>query len=116
VPLAVKDLEDVAGLPTSYGSQAYAHTNVAQRTSVQVRRLVRAGAIVVGKTNTPLFGGDCYTRNVPFGTTRNPWGLDYTPGGSSGGSAAALAAYVGRHTERERQRERERRTHIRTHT
>jgi len=91
IPLGVKDLEDAAGLPTSYGSQAFAGRNVAERDSVQVARLRAAGAIVVGKTNTPLFGQDCYTRNVPFGTTRNPWDLARTPGGSSGGSAAALA-------------------------
>ena len=89
----MKDLEDTLGLPTSYGSQAFAYTNIAQRESVQVRRLRAAGAIVVGKTNVPLFGSDCYTRNVPFGTTRNPWDLERTPGGSSGGSAAALAGY-----------------------
>jgi aspartyl-tRNA(Asn)/glutamyl-tRNA(Gln) amidotransferase subunit A len=91
VPLGVKDLEDVAGLPTSYGS-AVLRGNVATRDAVQVARLRAAGAIVVGKTNTPEFGSTAMTRNRIFPTTRNPWNLERTPGGSSGGSAAAVAA------------------------
>jgi aspartyl-tRNA(Asn)/glutamyl-tRNA(Gln) amidotransferase subunit A len=59
---------------------------------VQVSRLRAAGAIVVGKTNTPEFGYTAFTHNRLFGTTRNPWNLERTPGGSSGGSAAAVAA------------------------
>jgi len=91
VPLAVKDLEDVAGLPTTYGSVPF-RDHVAGADSVQVARLRAAGAIVVGKTNTPEFGYTAFTRNLLFGVTRNPWDLDRTPGGSSGGSAAAIAA------------------------
>jgi len=91
VPFGVKDLEDVAGLPTTYGSQAF-RDHVAPADSVQVARLRAAGAIVVGKTNTPEFGSTAFTHNRLFGTTRNPWNLERTPGGSSGGSAAAIAA------------------------
>ncbi|MFT4569638.1 MAG: aspartyl-tRNA(Asn)/glutamyl-tRNA(Gln) amidotransferase subunit A [Hyphomicrobiaceae bacterium] len=91
VPLGVKDLEDVSGLPTSFGSVVF-RTNVAAQDSVQVARLRNAGAIVVGKTNTPEFGSTALTRNRLFPTTRNPWNTAHTPGGSSGGSAAAIAA------------------------
>lgn len=91
VPVAVKDLEDVAGLPTTFGSVPF-RDRVAARDSVQVARLVSAGAIVVGKTNTPEFGYTCFTKNRVAGVTRNPWNNERTPGGSSGGSAAAVAA------------------------
>ncbi len=90
VPLGVKDLEDVRGLPTSHGSRIFAGS-VADRTTTQVRRLEAAGAIVVGKTNTPEFGHTAITKNLVHGTTRSPWDTERTPGGSSGGSAAALA-------------------------
>ncbi len=91
VPLGVKDLEDVGGLPTTFGSIPF-RDYIAPRDSVQVARLRAAGAIVVGKTNTPEFGSTGFTKNRLFGTTRNPWDPARTPGGSSGGSAAALAA------------------------
>jgi len=93
VPLGVKDLEDVAGLPTSFGSLPF-REYVAQQDSVQVARLRAAGAIVVGKTNTPEFGYTAFTKNRLFGVSRNPWNLERTPGGSSGGSAAAIAARI----------------------
>ncbi|MEW6668376.1 MAG: amidase family protein [Thermodesulfobacteriota bacterium] len=91
VPIGVKDLEDVEGMVTSFGSVPY-RNNVARGDSVQVARLRAAGAIVVGKTNTPEFGFTGFTKNLLFGVTRNPWNLERTPGGSSGGSAAAVAA------------------------
>jgi aspartyl-tRNA(Asn)/glutamyl-tRNA(Gln) amidotransferase subunit A len=93
IPLGVKDLEDVAGMPTSHGSLVFRDA-IAERDSVQVARLREAGAIVVGKTNTPEFGYTAITKNLPFGTTRNPWDLNRTPGGSSGGSSAAVAGGV----------------------
>ena len=80
----------VAGLPTTYGSVPF-RTHVAARDSTQVARLRRAGAIPVGKTNTPEFGYTAFTKNRVFGVTRNPWNVSRTPGGSSGGSAAAIA-------------------------
>jgi aspartyl-tRNA(Asn)/glutamyl-tRNA(Gln) amidotransferase subunit A len=93
VPLGVKDLEDVAGMVTSEGSIPF-RDHVAECDSVQVERLRRAGAIVVGKTNTPEFGYTAITKNLVYGVTRSPWNLERTPGGSSGGSAAALAGGV----------------------
>ena len=92
IPFAVKDLEDVAGLPTSNGSSVVTGADEAETDSVLVARLKLAGAIVVGKTNTPEHGWTAQTFNARFGTTRNPWDPDRTPGGSSGGSAAAVAA------------------------
>jgi len=93
IPFGVKDLEDAAGLITSYGSVPF-QDNLAQRHSPQVERLCAAGCILIGKTNTPEFGYTALTKNLLFGTTRNPWNLDRTPGGSSGGSSAALAGGV----------------------
>jgi len=90
IPIGVKDLEDVKGMVTSFGSVPYKN-NIAQRDSIQVARLKAAGAIVVGKTNTPEFGFTGFTKNMLYGVTRNPWNTERTPGGSSGGSAAAVA-------------------------
>lgn len=94
VPLLVKDLEHAAGLPTSFGSAALGPPELPPATedSAQVARLKAAGAIVVGKTNTPELGFAARTQNQRFGMTRNPWDLARSPGGSSGGSAAAVAA------------------------
>lgn len=91
VPLAVKDLESVAGMATTYGSLPF-KDNIAKEDSVEVARLRAAGAIVVGKTNTPEFGHTAFTKNLVYGVTRNPWNLERTPGGSSGGSSAAIAS------------------------
>ena len=93
VPLGVKDLEDVAGIVTSMGSRVF-RDNVAGSDSTQVARLRAAGAIVVGKTNTPEFGFTAITKNPLFGVTRSPWDPERTPGGSSGGAAAVLAGGV----------------------
>ena len=79
VPLGVKDLEDAAGLVTSYGSKLFAE-HVAESDSTQVSRLKAAGAIVVGKTNTPEFGHTMLTRNLVHGATHSPWDLTRTPG------------------------------------
>ena len=91
LPVGVKDLEDVAGLPTTYGSVPFKDYRPVHD-SVQVARLKAAGAIILGKTNTPEFGFTGLTKNLLFGVTRNPWNLERTPGGSSGGSSAAIAA------------------------
>jgi aspartyl-tRNA(Asn)/glutamyl-tRNA(Gln) amidotransferase subunit A len=90
VPLLVKDLEDVAGMPTTHGSVPY-KDNVAARDSIHVERLRAAGAVVVGKTAPSEFGFVGYTATKLHGVTRNPWKLDRTPAGSSGGSASAVA-------------------------
>jgi Asp-tRNA(Asn)/Glu-tRNA(Gln) amidotransferase A subunit family amidase len=91
LPLGVKDLEAVAGMATTFGSVPF-KDNLAKEDSIQVARLKAAGAIVVGKTNTPEFGHMAFTKNLLFGLTRNPWNLERTPGGSSGGSSAAIAS------------------------
>ncbi len=91
VPVGIKDIEDVEGLVTSYGSVPF-RDNLAKKDSVHVARLRGAGAIIIGKTNTPEFAYAGFTKNRLFGVTRNPWNRELTPGGSSGGSAAAVAS------------------------
>ena len=91
-PLLVKDIEDVAGMPTTFGSLLFEHAPPAAADGLVAARLRAAGAIVVGKTNLPEFAAQGYTANRLFGVTRNPWAREWSPGGSSGGSGAALAA------------------------
>ena len=91
VPFGVKDLEDCAGLPTTYGSRLYQGRPPADADSVHVSRLRAAGAVPVGKTAVPEFGAVALTDTPACGVTRNPWNPSRTPGGSSGGSAAAVA-------------------------
>ncbi len=92
LPMTVKDTFDVEGLPASSGLEALTHRRV--RDAAAVGAIKRAGAVVWGKTNTPVMAGDWQTFNDPYGTTNNPWDLERTPGGSSGGSAAALATGI----------------------
>jgi aspartyl-tRNA(Asn)/glutamyl-tRNA(Gln) amidotransferase subunit A len=91
VPLGVKELHDVAGMPSTHGSLVY-RDHVATHDSIAVARLRAAGAVIVGKTTSPEFGSMNFTRTFLHGVTRNPWNPERTPGGSSGGSAAAVAA------------------------
>lgn len=91
VPVGIKDITPVAGLRTTYGSPLYAE-HVPAEDAVLVARLRSAGAVVVGKTNTPEFAAGANTWNTVFGATRNPWNPALTAGGSTGGGAAALAA------------------------
>jgi Asp-tRNA(Asn)/Glu-tRNA(Gln) amidotransferase A subunit family amidase len=91
VPVAVKDNLAVAGMPAAWGSAVFAET-VCTEDELPVRRLRDAGALLVGKTNTPEFAVEGYTGNRLFGVTGNPWNPELTPGGSSGGSVAAVAA------------------------
>jgi amidase len=91
LPIAIKDLAETAGLRTTFGSPVFA-ANVPARDEPYVANLRRAGAIVIGKTNTPEFGAGSQTFNPIFGATRNPYDLALTPGGSSGGAAAAVTA------------------------
>ncbi len=90
LPLAVKDLADVAGLQTSMGSPLFAG-QVAARDSLFVERLRAAGALFIGKTNTPEFGLGSHTFNPVHGVTGNAWAPGHSAGGSSGGAAVALA-------------------------
>jgi amidase len=90
VPIAVKDVEDVTGEVTRWGTDAF--STPAAQDSELVRRLRAAGAVIIGKTNTPELAIIGDTEGPAFGITRNPWNTDRSPGGSSGGSAAAVAA------------------------
>ena len=91
LPVAIKDLNDVAGVRTTYGSPIYAD-HVPERSDVMVEMLEDKGAVVIGKANTPEFGAGASTFNEVFGKTHNPWNVEKQVAGSSGGSAAALAA------------------------
>ncbi len=90
LPIAVKDLNDVAGVKTTYGSPLFAD-HVPDRSDIMVDTLERNGAIVIAKANAPEFGHGATTFNEVFGKTRNPWNTAMTCGGSSGGSAVAVA-------------------------
>ncbi len=91
LPVAHKDLTETAGVRTTYGSPLFAD-HVPDRDALVVQRMAQAGAISLGKTNTPEFGLGSHTVNPVFGATRNPYHLGRSAGGSSGGAAAALAA------------------------
>ena len=91
IPMAVKDLANAEGLPTSQGSPLFAG-KIAQHDDIPVARLRAAGALIIGKTNTPEFGLGSHTFNPVHGPTCNPYDLTRSAGGSSGGAAAALAA------------------------
>ncbi|MCV3271243.1 amidase [Roseobacter sinensis] len=91
IPLAIKDLAETKGMRTTFGSPLFAeHTPT--HDSLMVQRIKDAGAVLIGKTNTPEFGLGSHTFNPVYGATRNPYALDLSAGGSSGGAAAALAA------------------------
>lgn len=91
VPIPIKDLDNVEGWPTSYGSEGVSN-DPAPIDDLPVARLRRAGFIFTGKTTTPEFGAISVTESKRLGATRNPWNTDHTPGGSSGGAAAAVAS------------------------
>ncbi|MDQ3994302.1 MAG: amidase family protein [Actinomycetota bacterium] len=90
LPVGIKDVTPVGGLRTTYESKLYSE-NVPKEDALVVQRLRKAGAIVIGKTNTPEFAAGGNTFNEVFGRTRNPWNLERSAGGSTGGGAAALA-------------------------
>jgi len=91
LPIAVKDLVDVAGVRTTYGSPIYSD-HVPNRSDIMVERLEANGAVVIGKSNTPEFGSGGNTFNPIFPPTTTPWDTTRSAGGSSGGAASALAA------------------------
>ena len=91
VPISIKDLNAVAGLPCAYGVKVL-KKRIATDDDGVVTRIKQAGFVILGKTATSEIGTLPYTEPDGFPPARNPWNLDYTPGGSSGGAAAALAA------------------------
>jgi aspartyl-tRNA(Asn)/glutamyl-tRNA(Gln) amidotransferase subunit A len=91
VPVALKDLYDTAGVPTTAASKIYAH-RVPDEDATSVARLRAAGAVLIGKANLHEFAYGVTTESSFFGPTRNPWDPERVPGGSSGGSGAAVAA------------------------
>jgi amidase len=91
VPVAIKDLTATADIRTTFGSTLF-RDHVPTEDAEVVRRLKAAGAVVLGKTNTPEFGAGANTNNKVFGATRNPWNTALSASGSTGGGAAALAA------------------------
>ena len=94
VPISIKDLTFTKDIRTTFGSKIYENF-IPREDGVAVERLKAAGGIIIGKTNTPEFGFKALTDKPVFGVTRNPWNLEYTPGGSSGGAAAAAASGMG---------------------
>ena len=90
LPVSIKDLTDVAGVRTTYGSPIFAD-HVPQKSHPLVERIERKGGIVMGKSNTPEFGAGGSTFNEVFGRTRNPWNTSLTCGGSTGGGAVSVA-------------------------
>jgi len=90
LPFAVKDLNDVEGVRTTFGSPIY-KDNISQRSCLFVQHMEAMGGLVIGKSNTPEFGAGAQTFNEVFGITRNPWDTRMTCAGSSGGAAVALA-------------------------
>ena len=91
VPILVKDLNETAGVRTTFSCRAFAEY-VPMHDSAVVRRIKDAGFVILGKSNTPEFGTTAVTESVLNGACRNPWSPEHTPGGSSGGAAAAIAA------------------------
>jgi amidase len=91
LPVVIKDVTPTAGIRTTYGCTVYAD-NVPSEDATVVAQLRAAGAIILGKSNTPEFATGANTVNEVFGATRNPWNTDRSPAGSSGGSAAAVAS------------------------
>ena len=91
LPMTVKDVFEVVGMPATSGDPKL-KSYMPQQNAIAVQRLVDAGAIIFGKTNVPYHAMDIQSYNEIYGTTNNPWDWSRTPGGSSGGSAAALAA------------------------
>ncbi len=91
VPMTIKESYDVVGMPTTWGVPEL-KDNYPKRNALAVDRLLRAGVVLFGKTNVPLYLADWQSYNSIYGTTNNPWDVSRVPGGSSGGSAAALAA------------------------
>lgn len=94
IPTSIKDETPTKGIRTTFGSKLYENF-IPTEDAVVVKRLREEGCVILGKTNTPAFGYKGVTDNKIFGTTRNPWDIERTPGGSSGGAASSMASGLG---------------------
>ncbi len=95
VPISIKDLVHVSGWPTLHGSKSVDINQKWDTDAPSVKHLKKAGAVILGKTNTPEFGHKGVTENLISGVTNNPWDIKMNSGGSSGGSGSALASGLG---------------------
>ncbi|MEJ2296490.1 MAG: amidase, partial [Candidatus Lokiarchaeota archaeon] len=93
IPTSIKDLVMTGGIRTTFGSKLYENF-IPEEDEEVIKRLKRAGCVILGKTNTPEFGHVTVTFNLIFGETKNPWNLERTSGGSSGGAGAAVASGI----------------------
>jgi aspartyl-tRNA(Asn)/glutamyl-tRNA(Gln) amidotransferase subunit A len=93
IPIGIKDIITTKGIITTIGSRIFKE-QIPNHDATVVHRLIKAGAILIGKTNTHEFALGVTTNNEHYGPTRNPWNIERVPGGSSGGSAAATAAHL----------------------
>ncbi|MFW9941021.1 MAG: amidase [Candidatus Thorarchaeota archaeon] len=91
IPTSIKDMKDTKGIRTTYGCKVFKNY-IPKKDAILVKRLKKAGIVILGKTNTPAFGYKGVTDNLIFGATKNPWNIERTAGGSSGGAAAAVAS------------------------
>ncbi len=94
IPTSIKDLMQTKGIRTTFGSRLYENF-IPEENDVAVQRLLDAGCVMLGKTNTPAFGHIALTNNQIFGETKNPWDIETNSGGSSGGAAASVASGLG---------------------
>ncbi|MFX0022111.1 MAG: amidase [Candidatus Hermodarchaeota archaeon] len=94
VPVSIKDETETKGIRTTFGCKIF-ENNTPRNDEAVVKRLRDAGCVILGKTNTPAFGYKGETDNLIFNTTKNPWNLEKTPGGSSGGAASAVVSGMG---------------------
>ena len=94
IPTSIKDLMQTKGIRTTFGSKLY-EDFIPEQDDIAVQRLIKAGSVILGKTNTPEFGAIALTNNKLFGETKNPWDLERNSGGSSGGAASSVASGIG---------------------
>lgn len=94
IPTSIKDLMQTKGIRTTFGSKLY-EDFIPEQNDIAVQRLINAGCVILGKTNTPEFGAIALTNNKVFGETKNPWDLEKNSGGSSGGAASSVAGGIG---------------------
>ena len=94
IPTSIKDLMQTKGIRTTFGSKLY-EDFIPEQDDIAVQRLIKAGCVILGKTNTPEFGSIALTNNKLFGETKTPWDIERNSGGSSGGAASSVASGIG---------------------